>query len=317
MNKIHTSIWLVDWMHEESLKEAEMLSSTDDILLFGTYFNQDQQLYPAQNTESLIDKTLKSSLQQKEIYLSIINDQFLHDGSVIQKNPDLLQALLISEQNRSVHIKEITDYVKPLAIDGIEIDYEKIPDSLVPEFILFLTELRDELQEEGLRLRVVLEPTFPSRQYDLPNGIAYIVMAYNLYGYHSGPGPKADYRFLDEIITNFPHQDNDFQIALSTGGFSWADGNIKALTEQEIQRLIDKHHPEQTRDATSDAMTFSVIDEGADTEVWYADETTIKNWVQYLTSHGNYNAFSFWRTGGLSKASIDQINRLPDEIQPN
>ena len=48
--------------------------------------------------------------------------------------------------------------------------------------------------QKDVTLHVVLEPRFPF-DVKLPDGPHYTVMAYNVHGYHSGPGAKATFLF--------------------------------------------------------------------------------------------------------------------------
>ncbi|MCV9884509.1 glycosyl hydrolase family 18 protein [Metabacillus halosaccharovorans] len=309
---IHKSLWLVDWAYEKSIEEtSESIEHIDNILLFTTYFTESGEFHQTEESINLIDQVLQEKdFKEKDIYLTIINDQFMNDGTVVHKNPELLKNLLSTETSRREHIEKILTYVKGYSIDGIEIDYEKIPLDLTDEFLLFAKDLDKALEEASLSLRILLEPSFPVDHYPLPESLNYVVMAYNLYGPHSGPGPKANYEFLDNLVEKFPNYSGNIGIALSTGGFSWQEGTVKSLTNQQIQDLIDQYNPQQSRDEKSGVMFFEYIESGENVEVWYADSTTLTLWSEYLLENGEYTDFTFWRSGGLTGETLTTFEKL-------
>lgn len=310
-----TSLWLVDWDYEASIEEAtSILNYIDNILLFGTYFTESGHFKQTEQFSTMIDLVFDNKqFLEKNLYVTIVNDQFLNDGTVIQKSPELLRELLSTTENRQHHIDDIIQLANNYTIHGVEIDYEKIPTDLIDDYIQFIEELDSELHKLNLQLRVILEPGFPIEQYDLPKEPQYVVMAYNLHGYHSDAGPKADLKFLDELATKFPNDSNRVEIALATGGFSWQDSTVTSLNEQEIKELIQTYNPTIKRDENSMANTFTYNDDSNTVEVWYADEETLLLWIEQLVEKGNYNSFSFWRAGGLSEKTLNRIVNIKIE----
>lgn len=312
---LSTSIWLVDWQVEESLYDvAQIVDSIDNLSLFATYFDENGEFYQPEQTEQLINKTIKDLSSPKSVYMTFVNDQFMADGTIIQKNPVLLNDILASSSSRNNHIEQLLTYAKNFQIDGIEIDYEKIPKDLTDEFLRFIDELYVALDERGLSLRVILEPSFPLKIDALAQDIQFVVMAYNVFGFHSGPGPKANYQFLDKVVSAFPNQVGNVGIALATGGFRWHGDNVQSLTEKDIQTLIDRHQVKPKRDNESDALTFTYSEDNNQVEVWYADNVTLTSWVRYLALKGDYRNFSFWRSGGLTQETLTSIANLNIEV---
>ena len=89
---------------------------------------------------------------------------------------------------------------------------------------------------DAIRLRVVL-PWDAPKYAALPAGPEYTVMCYNLFGYHSGPGPKADVPFLTETCALYQNQPYTTRMAFANGGFAWRDSGISALTQTEAEAL--------------------------------------------------------------------------------
>ncbi|MGX8790543.1 glycosyl hydrolase family 18 protein [Oceanobacillus sp. M60] len=313
---VKTSIWIVDWDAEKSLDDvSSSLSNVDNIILFGNYFDENEKLFTTLEGQYLIDELLQQPIRaNKQVYLSLVNDQFLEDGSTIPKSPDLIKNLMQSEETRKKHIEEIMNYAVSMPIDGVEIDYEKIPEENISSYLQFLEELSEQLSGKGLALRVVLEPSFPVEQYTLPEHIDYSIMTYNLYGMHSGPGPKTDINFLKSIADMYSNQAASVEFALSTGGFSWKDDHVTSLTENEVEDLISINNVTPVRDHASGALTFIYEEEKKEVEVWYADAETLTEWAKILAEEGEYYTFSFWRAGGLSEDTLRRINHLEEVL---
>lgn len=307
-----TSLWLVDWKYESGIEEAtRILGELDNVLLFTTYFNELGELHQTENAQKLIDQVMtEADFLEKEVYITVINDQLLSDGTSIQKDPALLESILLSHTSRDKHIEHLLELADKYLINGIEIDYENIPEELVAEFLLFINELADQLTERDLSLRVVLEPRFPVENHALPTHIEFVVMAYNLHGYGTSPGPKANFIFLDDLINKFPNDHGNIGFALATGGFSWIEETVKSLTNEDIQILIDEYQPEIERDSNSSALSFTYREDNVDIEVWYADETTLKSWSNYLINNGQYTDLSIWRAGGLTEENLSIFEYL-------
>ena len=310
--QVQYSLWLVDWKYKQSLEETKKVNDQlTNIQLFTTYFNSTNDLYQTNESKKLIESTFSNTdFNNNHIYLTIINDQFVTETKVNQKSTTLLENLLSTSEARKNHINQIVALAKQYPFDGVEIDYEKISTELIPSYNSFLQELNSALKTENLSLRVVLESRFPiEKQYEnLPSDAQYIIMAYNLYGYHSGPGPKVDYPFLDKLVTRINKTKLDINIALATGGFSWKNGIANQVTEQDVENILQQYNPQQFREPKSDVLHFTYSDhENNLVEVWYADDTTLDSWIKYLNSK-NINKISLWRSGGLSENTLNMIS---------
>ncbi len=209
--------------------------------------------------------------------------------------------MLSSEEARKEHADTILSMVRQGGYDGIEIDYEAIKkdDILWGYFISFIKRLYTQASEENIRVRIVLEPGVPIENLTLPAGPEYVLMCYNLYGYGTGPGPKADKKFLLKMIDKMKGISGKVGFAVATGGFDFYDGNqAEQITEEGALKLIEENKAVPERDEDSYSMVFTYKDrEGRLHEVWYADETTIKAWSDIIKESGNYG-ISLWRMGG-------------------
>src|SRR5699024_11179286 len=192
------SVWHADWDYENGAEIAkDARDDIDDLPLFEAYIDEDERLLHPQNTEKLIEGVKDDKdLSEKDVYISVVNDQFLDEGNKL-KDAKVLEKNIKSASKRKKHIKSIMKLAEDETIDGIEVDYENIPEDLIKDYVKFIKDLSKATEEQDVSLRVVFEPSFPVEDVDLPEEPLYSVMAYDLYGTHSGPGPKADDEFLD------------------------------------------------------------------------------------------------------------------------
>ena len=296
------SSWVVSWDEENGWKEYEKNKNQwDSLSYFAASFDETGRL--------ILPKTLvKRPEAGKDFYLTFVNDVHPAKGKAIEKDTEVLQKVLGTEESRRNHAKDILSLAKQVGADGIEIDYERImkandPD-LAKKFANFTQLLFLESIPAHKKVRIILEPSMPM---DLPysSGPEYVVMAYNLYGLHSGPGPKADGAFIQKIIQKMAALPGKKGLAFSNGGCIWEDagffglqkGKAKFITEETAVKLAKTHQAKIERDDASAALHFSYKENGHTYEVWYGDKETVKAWETLAAKKKIYNIY-LWRLGG-------------------
>lgn len=302
-------LWMAYWNYDGFNQELECFEETPKaVSVFGVLFDEkgDEPFLPPETLE-LLHNVKMVSKEEDSIYLSFINDLRLADGSFSNKDVALLERLL-KEEGRKLHASKIVEIALQSGVDGVEIDYENIKkdESLWEPFAQFLEVLKKQCDENNLKLRVVLG-AYDVNKTTFPEGIEYAVMCYNLYGTHSGPGPKADKAFLKETFARCSNLPGEVSAAFSTGGFVWSDGQYeRAVTEteaREIYALAEGKVGELLRDEESGAMHFTFEEEGVTKELWYADGETLRQWKAVAKECG-IRKFSLWKVGGNSKSSL-------------
>lgn len=286
--------WVVYWDWERGVREAQQQKPAT-LVAFAANFAEDGRLVlPAELTAEHL-----AQLPAEKTYLSFVNDQ--HKGEqTLMKDTTVLKKLLNKKKSREQHIAEIIALCKQYDFAGVEIDYENIwrDKALMKNFAAFITELREKTQTENLKLRVVLEPRTLRFAEELPGNAEYVVMFYNLYGGHSGPGPKADRRFIWHTLSQAAKLPGTPNVAFANGGFDWtATRKAKSLTQVQAVALQKKYHVEPERDENSRALHFSYDDGKEKHTVWYADEQTLLYWQELAQAVG-FKRISIWRLGG-------------------
>ena len=298
--------WIVYWDADNGLEEIAALDPLPDRLIaFEALFDTDRTVILEPEAEKLLYE-LQRRFPADRIWLSVVNDLKLQAGGYANKDRQLLRELMLTPEARANHVRELAELAEKWRLHGLEIDYENIhADTEIWEgFSLFLKDLHAELSQRGIALRVCLE--WDSIKYtDLPRGPEYSIMCYNLYGTHSGPGPKADRSFLEKVAELYRGRD-DCAMALATGGFDWLGSwTERELTEKEAEKIFRSRNLKPTRDPDSGVLQGSYLQDGQTHTVWYADAQTLWGWMKILQEYG-FTKFDFFRLGGNTAADWNE-----------
>lgn len=290
------ALWITYWNPPEA---AEIPNRQDfpNLCLFAAVFDENGKPYIKRETAEL-SKALGGSC-----YLTFVNDKMTGHGNSL-KDTELLYTLFGTLEKAEAHVEEVLQTAEAMGVQGIEIDYERIrmDMKLWAAYQTFLQKLWTEANRRNLALRVCLEPGIPIESLSLPEGPEYVVMCYNLHGPKTSPGPKADKPFLQSLAKKIEHLPNT-SYALANGGFLWKTAAqetiVTSITTQEAAGLADRHLVTPTRDAASDALTFSFREADTSCTVWYGDKETLAQWKAMLEEYtGGKVDISIWRWGG-------------------
>lgn len=318
-DKAYLSVWNVYWDIENVHDEIALLQgAAKEICYFAAYFDSNHTVFIPEGTNRIFS-SISNHLDRKEYshYLTIVNDKINTDGTVSLKDTDLLYELFKDEKRMEEHVEEIVTLAVKNGYDGVEIDYERIQKDrkLWNLFIDFCQKLYFRLEENGMKMRVILEPSASLQGLTFPVGPDYVMMCYNLHGKHSVPGPKADKGFLLDLVEKMADIKGTKYFAFATGGFDWDDqGGVSAITEKAAQEILEKYDITPIRDDKSQSLTFQYMDEDhVNHEVWFADATTLLFWMDIVKSTGN-NRFSLWRLNGNREESLYKIGKYIKDI---
>lgn len=296
------SAWLPYWDAEAALREAHAFpGGFESLICFEAFFDESGDWLLPPESQQILDGLRDVGAP---VYLSLVNDIRLDDGSFVLKSPDFLRERLLSPDARREHIGQILELIRSTGVEGLEIDYENLKKDteLWSGFAAFIAQLYETLRENGVRLRVVMECGAPKYAV-FPEGPVYSCMCYNLYGSHSGPGPKADKAFLTELGESWKAVPGEVHMAFASGGYLWAgDKAEKSLTEQQAQSWLEQNGAKAKRDADSGALR-AVVHGGKKHSVWYADGETLTLWRDTLRAMG-YTHFDLFRLGGNTADSL-------------
>lgn len=310
---LELSAWVTDWQFASGMEDAAMLDGLSSLHWFAVYFDEFDQLYFTPQSTAYFSEYQQyiDGRPKLDAYVTVVNDVWLSDGTAVQKDADLITRLVAADESRKQHLDDLVGLVARTDADGLELDYERVHDADWDGLLQLYADLYAALDSRGKKLRVILEPRAPVESVELPEGPEYVMMAYNLYGTHSGPGPKADFAFLRKMAEKMQGVPGDAVIALSLGGFAWAeDGRIRALTERQAAELADKYSDQRMRDESSGATYLSFTDDdGMQQTVWYADSLTIAGWIETLRESG-IGKIALWRLGEIAPETLENLQEL-------
>ncbi len=292
--------WLPYWEVDDSIAEAVACEGRfSELIAFAAIFNTEDRLLQPEGLPELLTRLHEAFDGVTPIFLSVVNDVEIGEGIYENKTAEPIRRLLASDEAMDGHIDELLALCMETGVDGLEIDYEnfRADVALWERYAVFLERLYARATEQGLRLRAVLSWD-AARYAALPAGPEYSVMCYNLFGYHSGPGPKADAAFLQQCYQLNLGLPGEKRMAYATGGFDWANDAITAVTQREAEALIARYAALPERDEESGAIRFTYLDvAGLSHEVWYEDGETLNIWRAQAVSQG-YRAFDLFRLSG-------------------
>ncbi len=308
----NSSAWVVEWDAAAGMREvASVGARLSSLQIFSANFRADDSLRYGEAAQQ-VAASAHASPAADRVFVSVVNDVVNENGTNILKDPELVSRLMATELSRSNHADELVALAVAGNFAGVEMDYEQVKNKDWWGYLDFCAALAQRLGALDKRLRVVIEPRRQFLNQPLPAGPEYSLMAYNLHGGHSAPGPKATPAFIQRLAsycragknTPFP------RLALATGGFVWhGAGAATGVTEATARSLAEEAGVEPRRDLYSQYLVFQFSSERyPDAEVWFADSQTLAH-LRQAADEAGFTAIDIWRLGGNSNASLDVLSQ--------
>ena len=307
------SVWVAYWDFERGLNDVNSIAGMPDSLqaLAASFNAADWLFFTADSSEMILAlDAVRDAHPDMPVYLTLVNDRMDGNGEWTEKDGSLVDRLMKTEGTRAKHIDDIVILARGNGFDGVEIDYENISGDAKSGFALFCGELYARLNELGMELRVVLEPDNDFADGGLPEGPEYVMMAYDMNGAGTAPGPRADEAFIRSLAAKMASLPGEKRIAFASGGFDWdAAGNAREITESEAYGLSLESGDIQ-RDVNSGELFFTyAAEDGSAHTVWYADAETLAGWLDLSKSLG-YGNVAVWRMGGETPETLKMLGNL-------
>jgi len=299
--------WVVYFDAERGLAELrEHGKLFDRISLFAYELDPGGSPQPAPNMSEMVGPFLSLAREMGfSPWVTVVNDIRHGPDSAIVKDPELIHDLLFDSDRRTAHVRELAEQVLSAGFAGLHLDYERVAESDSTEYRMFVRELRDELERRGLELEVVLEPI----NGPLPEVRAarVTVMAYDLFGTHSGPGPRSTPAFVVELgLRGSVDADTAAALAVAVGGFAWDSGGAaRPLDWSEGHRLLEEA-PTRRR-SVEHGVPSARLDDG--TELWIEDSRSLFAKWEAGWSAG-FRRLAIWRLGGNDESLFRSLRDL-------
>lgn len=249
-----------------------------------------------------------------------------NEGSFDSNLPALVFENPLYEQKL---IDNIVENVVQKNYDGVDVDFEYLPQSQKQNYVDFIIRLSQRLHEIGKILVVALPPkTSDEQQGLLVEGIDYamlgqyadylLLMVYE-YGYRFGPplaiAPLNQIRkVVDYAITKMPCK--KILLGLSNYGYDWTlpfvrgESDAPSISTVQAIELAKKYRTEIEFDEESKAPFFFYTDnEGREHEVWYEDARSFEAKFQLIMEYNLAGGF-IWELNRENPQGYVTINSV-------
>jgi cellulose synthase/poly-beta-1,6-N-acetylglucosamine synthase-like glycosyltransferase/peptidoglycan/xylan/chitin deacetylase (PgdA/CDA1 family)/spore germination protein YaaH len=215
---------------------------------------------------------------------------------------DLLASTLASPRARGRAITDLKNYVQEFGLQGVNIDFENVPDGAQGNLATFMRELYAVFHP--LHLEVTQSVPLDDDAFDYKalaqSNDALVLMAYDEHEDSSSAGPVASQAWLEENTRARVAQVGAGKVILALGnyGYDWTRGKSGA-TELSFQDAQATARDSEGQVSLGGALNphFSYDDEqGLTHDVWYLD--AVSAYDQTVAARGlGIGSFALWRMG--------------------
>jgi len=287
--------WLVYFDAERGLDEVrEHGDLFDRISLFAYELTPDGRPRPAPGVAQMIPRFLRLAEETGySPWVTVVNDVRFSRDSAILKDPYLVHDVIANPVRRGAHAIALAEEVESDGFAGLHLDYEQVFESDSLEFRSFVDELRHELERRGLGLEVVVEPSHGPLPHHRSASVS--IMGYDLYGSHSGPGPRATPEFVAGLKNRAAGDaDGAAGLAIAVGGFAWdPDGGVRTIDWSATDSL----ESEAARSSRAEPSMVPNAEFPDGTEVWFEDPESLRSKWEAASTAG-FRRLLLWRLGG-------------------
>jgi len=217
--------WLVYWEAESGLSELQAQGRWfHQVSLFAYELDEAGNPRPAPGVAEILPRFLQLARKQGfQPWVTVVNDVVYVNGTKKLKDVKIFNKLFRNLNTRLLHVGALVAMVQQHGFAGLTLDYEGLENFQADDYQALVAELAQELAKNNLGFNVVMEP----KRGPLlrPHTARLTVMAYNLHGPHSGPGPRATPAFIAGLGKRGAGDSRGCPaIALAVGGFLWPPG---------------------------------------------------------------------------------------------
>lgn len=221
-------------------------------------------------------------------------------------NGALVASIVDHPVSREAHAEAIMQLVVSQVLDGIDIDYESVPETSRAGFTQFVTLLASKLHQTGRRLSVTVHPKVSDKQdWKGPGAQDWVaigqvadsvkIMAYDYHWPGSTAGPITPLDWLQQVAAyaTSAMDARKVLIGLPWYGYDWAGTSARSLVYSEAIALAASQNVTVNRDPNGEA-TFSY----SGRTVFFQDAESYRRKVDLIVERfPSIGGFAHWRSG--------------------
>lgn len=250
------------------------------------------------------DPTLRAALTGTRLVPTIKN---YVNGSF---NASVVLNVIGTAESRDAHAEALRQLVVMRAFDGIDIDYEALPQSAKTNFTAFVALLARKLHESNKTLSVTLSAS-PNDNDWSAIGVAadsVKIMAYDKHWAGGAAGAITPLDWLDSVVTYAEShiEPAKVMIGLPWYGYDWAASGTASVTYASGMQSALSNGVTPSRDANGE-LTFAY----AGHVVYFQDAESYARKVDaVLAKHSRIGGFAHWRAGAEDPATWSKVTSL-------
>ncbi len=257
--------------------------------LYGTW---DEELVRSAHEANVLVLPSVHNIGSENVVISVLNDPYV----------------------RARHVQNIVDEVLARGYDGIDIDYESLPENMRPSFSAFIIELSEALHAHDKLLSIAVHPKdcdycglggFQDWNVIGQHADRVRIMTYDYSWRGSAPGPIAPLYWV-ESVAEYARSVIDpakVSIGIPFYGYDWPpNGTARGLPWSDIEELIEAESVEvniMQRDEQQrpvDESWFRYPSAEGTREVWYMTDDSLESKID-LVQRMDLGGIAIWRIG--------------------
>ena len=217
-----------------------------------------------------------------------------------------VETMLATPASREAHAAAIFNLVVNAGLDGIDVDYERIPATSKANFSAFVSTLGGKLHGIGKKLSVTVYAKTSDVSWNGAGGedwpaIAGVadsvkIMAYDYHYSSSDPGPIAPLDWLDKVVTYAQSviPNSKIMVGLPWYGYDWTSTGNGATASYSSATLVAQNNGVAVEHDVNGEATYSYNGH----TVYFEDATSYAKKVDMIKSkHGGIAGFAHWAVG--------------------
>ncbi len=309
-NEITYSGWIPYWKEEKALETIQNVKRgvLSEINPVWYTIDENGDFVKSNEDESPLTELAKS--KKIKIVPTVTN------VTSVGFDPERVSVLLA---NKEKVIEDISELAVENGYSGWDLDLEEIKQKDKDEYVVFVKELAQKLDENNLTLSVTvhaqsgLNDWTGTKGQDIKRIAEYAdfvrVMAYDFHNSTSGAGAITP---NDDLIRTIKYTLENVEtkktvMCLPTYGYDWSKNGVVPLQHEDAKKLVESESIEIRRNDDSFELTGEYSKDGAKHVVWYQDAAATFEKINVIKKFGITN-ICFWHLGGEDGEMWEKVN---------